>query len=96
MKIAYFHPYFYKGIILKMRVRNNPFLAFTILFLRKSLKTTTFTPISIRELYKNKGIKSPIFQFYDTFIIQNFKIAHFTPNNYTGIVLKIEVQNGLF
>ena len=26
--------------------------------------------------------------FYDTFIVQNFKIAHFTPN-------KIRVQNGL-
>ena len=31
--------------------------------------------------------------FYDTFIIQNFKNSHFTPNNYKGIVLKIGVQN---
>ena len=31
--------------------------------------------------------------FYDTFIIQNFKNSHFTPNNYEGIVLKIGVQN---
>ena len=27
--------------------------------------------------------------FYDTFIVQNFKNSHFTPNNYKGIVLKI-------
>ena len=33
--------------------------------------------------------------FYDTFIVQNFKIAHFCPNNYKGIVLKIGVQNSL-
>ena len=31
--------------------------------------------------------------FYDTFIIQNFKNSHFTPNNYKGIVLKVGVQN---
>ena len=33
--------------------------------------------------------------FYDTFIVQNFKNSHFSPNNYKGIVLKIGVQNGL-
>ena len=33
--------------------------------------------------------------FYDTFIIQNFKNSHFTPNNYKGIVIKIRVQNVL-
>ena len=27
--------------------------------------------------------------FYDTFIVQNFKNSHFTPNNYKEIVLKI-------
>ena len=31
--------------------------------------------------------------FYDTFIFQNFKNSHFTPNNYKGIILKIGVQN---
>ena len=31
--------------------------------------------------------------FYDTFIVQNFKTTHFTPNNYKGIVLKIGIQN---
>ena len=31
--------------------------------------------------------------FYDTFIVQNFKITHFPPNNYKGIVLKNRVQN---
>ena len=31
--------------------------------------------------------------FYDTFIVQNFKNSHFTPNNYKGIVLNIGVQN---
>ena len=31
--------------------------------------------------------------FYDTFIVQNFKIAHFSHNNYKGIILKIGVQN---
>ena len=31
--------------------------------------------------------------FYDTFIVQNFKNSHFTPNNYKGIVLKNRVQN---
>ena len=36
---------------------------------------------------------------YDTFIVQNFKNSHFTPNNirekinYKGIVLKNRVQN---
>ena len=33
--------------------------------------------------------------FYDTFIVQNFKVAHFCPNNYKGIVLKNKVQNSL-
>ena len=33
--------------------------------------------------------------FYDTFIVQNFKNSHFTPNNYEGIVLKNRVQNSL-
>ena len=33
--------------------------------------------------------------FYDTFIIQNFKIIHFTLYFYKGIVLKIGVQNSL-
>ena len=33
--------------------------------------------------------------FYDTFIVQNFKNSHFTPNNNKGIVLKNRVQNGL-
>ena len=33
--------------------------------------------------------------FYDTFIVQNFKNSHFTPNNYKGIVIKIRVQNVL-
>ena len=32
---------------------------------------------------------------YDTFIVQNFKNSHFTPNNYEGIILKIGVQNSL-
>ena len=31
--------------------------------------------------------------FYDTFIVQNFKIAHFTLYFYKGIVLKIGIQN---
>ena len=35
MKIAYFHPYFYKGIVLEIRVRNTPFSAFTILLVKK-------------------------------------------------------------
>ena len=39
------------------------------------------------------GPKIPIFQFYDTFIVKNFKNSHFTPNNYKGMVLKIGVQN---
>ena len=34
--------------------------------------------------------------FYDTFIVQNFKNSHFTPNNYKGIVLKIGVRNTPF
>ena len=34
--------------------------------------------------------------FYDTFIVQNFKNSHFTPNNYKGIVLKIRVKNTPF
>ena len=36
--------------------------------------------------------------FYDTFIVQNFKNSHFTPNNYNykGIVLKIGIRNTLF
>ena len=33
--------------------------------------------------------------FYNTFIVHNFKITHFTPNNHMGIVLKNRVQNGL-
>ena len=33
--------------------------------------------------------------FYDTFILQNFKIDHFCPNNYKGIILKNRVQNSL-
>ena len=35
MKIAYFHPYFYKGIVPKIRVRNIPFSAFLILLVKK-------------------------------------------------------------
>ena len=31
--------------------------------------------------------------FYDTFIVQNFKDSHFSPNNYKGIILKNEGQN---
>ena len=31
--------------------------------------------------------------FYDTFIVQNFKITHFTTYFYKGIVLKIGAQN---
>ena len=27
--------------------------------------------------------------FYDTFIVQNFKITHFTPNNSKAIILKV-------
>ena len=30
--------------------------------------------------------------FYDTFIVQNFKNSHFSPNNYKGIVLKMRVK----
>ena len=33
--------------------------------------------------------------FYNTFSVQNFKIAHFCPNNYKGIILKNRVQNSL-
>ena len=34
--------------------------------------------------------------FYDTFIVQNFKKSHFTPNNYKGIILKIRDKNTPF
>ena len=34
--------------------------------------------------------------FYDTFIVQNFKDSHFTPNNYKGILLKMRVKITLF
>ena len=95
MKIAYFHPYFYKGIVVKNRVQNSLESAFMILSLCKTLKTPIFPQMIIRES-KNRGPKLPIFQFYNTFIIQNFKIAYFSPNNYKGIILKIGVQNGLF
>ena len=44
---------------------------------------------------KNRGPKLPIFQFYDTFIVKNFKITHFSSNNYKGIVIKMGVLNGL-
>ena len=33
--------------------------------------------------------------FYDTFIVQNFKIIHFTLYFYKGIVQKIGFQNKL-
>ena len=46
-------------------------------------------------ILKSKGSKLPIFWFYHTFIVQNFKITHFSSNNYQGIVLKIGVQNSL-
>ena len=50
-KNSHFCPNNYKGIVLKIRVKNTSFSAFTILLLRKSSKTTIFTPISIRESY---------------------------------------------
>ena len=35
MKIAYFHSYFYKGIVLKIRGENRLFSAFMILLVKK-------------------------------------------------------------
>ena len=51
MKIGYFHPYFYKGIVLKIRVQNSLESAFTILLSSKTLKTLIFAQIIIRESY---------------------------------------------
>ena len=50
-KNSHFSPNNYKGIVLKIRDKNTPFSAFTILFLRESSKTTIFIPIFIRESY---------------------------------------------
>ena len=93
MKIAYFHPYFYKGIVLKNRGQNQSLRYFCLGKVQKH----QFSPLFLLgNRTKNRGPKLPIFQFYDTFIVQNFKNSHFCPNNYKGIVLKIGVQNGLF
>ena len=67
-----------------------------ILLSSKTLKTLILSQIIVRNRTKNRGPKLPIFQFHDTFIVQNFKNSHFCPNNYKGIVLKNRVQNGLF
>ena len=93
MKNFHFTPNNYKEIVLKIRIKNTSFSAFTILLLRKSSKTSIFTPISIGNRTKNKGTKLPTFQFYDTFIVKN---SHFIPNNYKGIILKTAVQNSSF
>ena len=63
--------------------------------LKLRLKIVRYPGIEVGNRTKNKGPKLPIFQFYNTFIIKNFKITHFSSNNYKGIILEIGVQNGL-
>ena len=57
MKIHYFHPYFYKGIVLKIGVQNSLESAFTILLSSKTLKTLIFPQIIIRDRTKNRAPK---------------------------------------
>ena len=51
MKIAYFHPYFSKEIVLKIRVQNSVESAFMILLSSKTLKTLILPQIIMRESY---------------------------------------------
>ena len=83
----------HKGIVLEIGVQIQRKSTFMILLSSKTLKTLIFPKIIIRNRTKKWDPKSTKISFYGTFIIQNCKMAHFTPNNYKGIVLKIGVQN---
>ena len=86
MEIGYFHPYFYKGIVLKNGGQNQSLRYFCL----GKVQIHQFSSLFLQgNRTKNRGSKLPIFQFYDTFIVQNFKNSHFTPNIYKGIILKI-------
>ena len=89
MKIAYFHPYFYKGIVLKIGVRNTTFSAFMILLVKK------LGIFLIPDYYQNlEMIPEPtiiIFHYiYLRYFLRGFsKNINFHPYFYKGIILKI-------
>ena len=93
MKIAYFHSYFYKGIILKIRVRNTPFSAFTILLVKK------LGIFLIPDYYQNlEIIPEPTISIFHSIYLRYFlrgfsKNINFHPYFYKGIVLKNRGQN---
>ena len=57
LKSAHFCPNDYKGIVLKIRVRNTPFSAFTILL----LKNTDFHPYFYKGIVLKIGVQNGLF-----------------------------------
>ena len=61
MKIGYFHPYFYKGIVLKIGVQNSLESAFTILLSSKTLKNSHFPPNNYKGIVLKIGVQNGLF-----------------------------------
>ena len=61
MKIGYFHPYFYKGIVLKIRVRNTPIFSIYDTFAKKKFKNNDFQPYFYKGIVLKIGVQNGSF-----------------------------------